>query len=90
MIRASHTASRNTRALWITEYFFSSLLDSEKAYGPFYCEPKNIIAPIPTTLKPLITVEGQPQGVIACGVLVGADLVFDGANGGLAFCEDWF
>ena len=63
-------------------------LDSEKAYGPFYWA-QNIIAPIPTTLKPLITVEGQPQGVIACGVLVGADLVFDGANGALAFCEDW-
>ena len=64
-------------------------LDSEKAYGPFYWA-QNIIAPIPTTLKPLITVEGQSQGVIACGVLVGADLVFDGANGALAFCEDWF
>ena len=64
------------------------VLDSEKAYGPLDWA-QNIIAPIPTTLKPLITVEGQPQGVIACGVLVGADLVFDGANGALEFCEDW-
>jgi hypothetical protein len=39
---------------------------------------QNVIAPLPTVMKPLIATEGQPQGAIACGGLVVADLLFDG------------
>ena len=64
--------------------------DPNKEYNALYWV-QNGLAPIPSALKPLVTVVQQyqqPAGAVAAGLLVGADVVFDGANGILAFCED--
>lgn len=61
--------------------------DKDQEFGVWY-QVQNIIAPIPSMLKPLIYVEGQPQGVVACGCLLVADGVLDLANGILGLLED--
>jgi hypothetical protein len=52
---------------------------------------QNALAPIPSILKPLASVvkgDNQPAGAIAMGFLGVSDILFDGANGILGFCED--
>ncbi|MGA2906055.1 MAG: hypothetical protein ABSD98_19690, partial [Candidatus Korobacteraceae bacterium] len=61
--------------------------DSNKTFNPLYWA-QNVIAPIPTVLKPLVAVPGNPDGAIACGCLLLADATFDLANGTLGLCED--
>jgi hypothetical protein len=62
--------------------------DSNHAFNPLYWA-QNVIAPIPTVLKPLVAVPGSAQtAAIACGCLLLADGVFDLANGTLGLVED--
>jgi hypothetical protein len=61
--------------------------DSNKTFNPLYWA-QNVIAPLPTVLKPLVAVQGDPQGPIACGCLLLADAAFDLASGTLGLCED--
>jgi len=63
-------------------------LDSKKTYNAFYWA-QNVVAPIPTTLKPLLTVQGELVQEIASGVLIGLDMDCDLASGALAFLQDW-
>jgi hypothetical protein len=61
--------------------------DPNKSFNALYWV-QNVIAPIPSVLKPLIAVPGQPAGAIACGLLLVADVDLDIANGALGFVED--
>jgi hypothetical protein len=62
-------------------------IDPNKTYNAFYWA-QNVIAPIPTTLKPLLLVQGELAQEIASGVLVGLDMDCDAASCALAFCQD--
>jgi hypothetical protein len=61
--------------------------DPNKSFNALYWV-QNVIAPIPSVLKPLVAVQGQPAGAIACGLLLVADVDLDIANGALGFVED--
>jgi hypothetical protein len=61
--------------------------DPNKSFNALYWV-QNIVAPIPSVLKPLVAVPGQPDGAIACAILLAADMGFDIANGALGFVED--
>jgi hypothetical protein len=61
--------------------------DSTDKYGPCYWV-QNLIAPLPTIFKPLVTVTTEPDGSIASACLIGCDAVMDLANCSLGFVED--
>jgi hypothetical protein len=61
--------------------------DSTHNYNPCYWV-QNIIAPLPTIFKPLVTITDEPAGSVATGFLIAGDALFDMANMGLAFAED--
>jgi hypothetical protein len=62
--------------------------DPDHAFNAFYWA-QNVIAPIPTVLKPLVAVPGNAEAAaIACGCLLLADGVFDLASGTLGLVED--
>jgi hypothetical protein len=61
--------------------------DPADKYGPCYWV-QNIIAPLPTIFKPLVTITDEPAGGIATACLIGCDAVMDIANCSLGFVED--
>jgi hypothetical protein len=61
--------------------------DPNKSFNVFYWVQK-IIAPIPSVLKPLVAVKGQPDGVIAGALLLRVDVGPDIANGASGYIED--
>ena len=73
-------------AIGIVTSIFEAI-DPNKTYNAFYWA-QNVIAPIPTTLKPLLLVQGELAQEIASGVLIGLDMDCDAASCALAFCQD--
>lgn len=64
-----------------------SKTDPDKTYNAFYWA-QNVVAPIPSALKWLLTIEGELAQEIATGVLIGLDMDCDAASCALAFCQD--
>jgi len=62
--------------------------DPNKAYNGFYWA-QNVVAPLPTVFKPLLTVPGDMAKEIASTILIGLDMDCDAASCALAFCQDW-
>jgi Concanavalin A-like lectin/glucanases superfamily len=61
--------------------------DPDGTYNAFYWA-QNVVAPIPSVLKPLLTIQGELAQEVAACVLVGLDMGCDAASCALAFCQD--